>query len=257
MASEIPLVAHSRDSALRFFERYCSAHAVPLRGKIVADLSAGSGYIASLFERAGSVVQLFDLVPEQNTHATQPCRFIDLQQPFPIATASVDVAVCAETIEHLPNQFFFFQEVARILKPGGLLLLTTPNTSSLRSRLAQFALESEHYGQAAPNELNAYVSWGPGRYFGKLFLSGILRLRTLAAINGLALQASHPSRSSTTSVLLLVLYPLLAWLHHRVARRQMRAQPEHKAVFQTVLRINLSLRTLLNKHLLLEFKRMN
>lgn len=226
-----------------------------LKGKTVVDLSAGTGYIAHLFEVAGSDVQVFDLVPEQNAYAQAACRFIDLQKEFPIASASADVAVCAETIEHLPNQFFFFQEVARILKPGGLLLLTTPNTSSLRSRLAQFAMESEHYGHAAPNEFDAFVEWGTGKYFSKLFLSGLLRLRTLAAINQLELVHSYRSATSSTSGFLLIFYPLLWILNYRVLRRQVRESPAHAMTLKKIFRINLSLRTLLNKHLLLEFRR--
>lgn len=248
-------IEHSRDSAIRFFHAYCHRQANRLPGRVVMDLSAGTGYIAHLFEQAGCLVQLFDLVPEQNRFARGTCRSIDLQKTFPIETASADVAVCAETIEHLPNQLFFFQEVARILKPGGLLLLTTPNTSSLRSRFAQFAMESEHYGRPAPNELDAFVPWGNGRYLGKLFLSGILRLRTLAAISGLTLRSSHPSATSTTSALLLVLYPLLWWINYRALRKQVNQDPQHAATFQAVFRLNLSLRTLLNKHLLLEFER--
>jgi SAM-dependent methyltransferase len=226
-----------------------------LSGKTVVDLSAGTGYIANLFEQAGSHVHLFDLVPEQNRFAENRCQFIDLQKEFPIASATVDLAICAETMEHLPNQFFFFQEVARILKPGGRLLLTTPNTSSLRSRLAQFAMESEHYGHAAPNELDAYVEWGGGKYFSKMFLSGLLRLRTLAAINQLRLTQSYAAPVSSTSVLLLVCYPLLWLLNARVLRKQIRQEPEHTATFEQIFKYNLALRTLLNKHLLLEFQK--
>jgi 2-polyprenyl-3-methyl-5-hydroxy-6-metoxy-1,4-benzoquinol methylase len=103
--------------------------------------------------------------------------------------------ICSETIEHLPNQFFLFQETYKILKPGGIFIVTTPNTSSMRSRFSQFLMESEHYTEPAPNEINAYTPWGGGGYFGKLFLSGVLRLRTLAAINGLTLKTIHKTKS--------------------------------------------------------------
>jgi SAM-dependent methyltransferase len=38
-----------------------------------------------------------------------------------------DVAVCAENIEHILNDFKLVEDIARCLKPGGRLLLTTPN----------------------------------------------------------------------------------------------------------------------------------
>jgi hypothetical protein len=45
-------------------------------------------------------------------------------------------------------------------------------------------MESEHYSFPMPDETNAFVKW-PGTsngYFNKIFISGILRIRTLAAI---------------------------------------------------------------------------
>ncbi len=56
--------------------------------------------------------------------------------PYPMADASFDVAVLTEVLEHLreyPLQSL--QEVARILRPGGTLVLTTPNAAYVRNRL--------------------------------------------------------------------------------------------------------------------------
>src|SRR5258708_8518450 len=51
---------------------------------------------------------------------------------------SFDAVFCAEGMEHLENNFFFLREICRILKPGGVLLLTTPNIAALRSRMRFF-----------------------------------------------------------------------------------------------------------------------
>ena len=42
-------------------------------------------------------------------------------------TAAFDTVICCETVEHLPRPRDALAEVARVLKPGGRLLLTTPN----------------------------------------------------------------------------------------------------------------------------------
>ena len=250
-----PEVPHSRQLALDYFEDYVKVHARQLPGKSVYDLSAGSGYIAGLFQAQGAHVHLFDLFPDQNKRSDLHCEKIDLQKPFPIADAAADIVICSETMEHLPDQHHFFRETARILKTGGRLLLTTPNTSSLRSRLAQFLGESEHYSTPLPNEHDAFVRW-PGRtdgYFGKIFLSGLLRLRLLAALQGLRIDRVVKTRVSSTSQLLLITYPLIWFFSWRNYRRQLRAHPGQRTALTEIFQLNTSTGVLLSKHLIVEW----
>jgi len=55
--------------------------------------------------------------------------------PIPIADASVDVAAAVEVIEHLENPRAFVRELVRIVRPGGWLVVTTPNQLSALSLL--------------------------------------------------------------------------------------------------------------------------
>ncbi len=53
---------------------------------------------------------------------------------FPYADASFDTVLCCELIEHLvADPMHMMSEINRILKPGGHLVLTTPNLGSLRA----------------------------------------------------------------------------------------------------------------------------
>jgi len=45
---------------------------------------------------------------------------------WPVGDASVDVVLCTETIEHVPDTPGFVSEIARVLRPGGELILTVP-----------------------------------------------------------------------------------------------------------------------------------
>jgi len=54
---------------------------------------------------------------------------------IPLPAASADVVTAVETIEHLENPRAFFRELKRLLKPGGWLIVTTPNQLSLLSKL--------------------------------------------------------------------------------------------------------------------------
>jgi SAM-dependent methyltransferase len=47
--------------------------------------------------------------------------------PLTFDDSSFDAILCYETIEHMPCPEDFVEELARVLKPGGLLVLTTPN----------------------------------------------------------------------------------------------------------------------------------
>ena len=56
------------------------------------------------------------------------------KDPFPYADSSFDTVLCCELIEHLPaDPMHMMSEINRILKPGGHVVLTTPNAGSLRA----------------------------------------------------------------------------------------------------------------------------
>jgi SAM-dependent methyltransferase len=60
----------------------------------------------------------------------------NLEQPrFPWPDASMDVVVCNQVLEHLKNIFAVMDEIARVLKPGGILVASVPNLGSLHSRI--------------------------------------------------------------------------------------------------------------------------
>lgn len=57
-------------------------------------------------------------------------------QPLPVDSATVDVATCFHSLEHWhhsPKRLFC--EIARVLRPGGFLIIATPNAANLRKRI--------------------------------------------------------------------------------------------------------------------------
>lgn len=50
---------------------------------------------------------------------------------IPVEDESFDVAICTEVIEHVPDPISAVKEMGRLLKPGGLLLLTAPLGSGI------------------------------------------------------------------------------------------------------------------------------
>jgi ubiquinone/menaquinone biosynthesis C-methylase UbiE len=72
---------------------------------------------------------------------------------------SFDAVLSTEGIEHLENRHAYLRELFRVLKSGGTLLVTTPNTVSLRSRVRFFGSGFFHQdprplSEAAPHPLH-------------------------------------------------------------------------------------------------------
>jgi dolichol-phosphate mannosyltransferase len=56
---------------------------------------------------------------------------------LPVRSASVDCVVCSQVIEHLPLDPVLFDEMLRVLRPGGLLVLGTPDYSTIGWRVIE------------------------------------------------------------------------------------------------------------------------
>jgi len=79
-------------------------------------------------------------------------RQVDLDSSsWPIAAGEADVVAAVETIEHLENPWAFVRSLVRIVKPGGWVVVTTPNQLSLLSLLTLItkrrfsAFQDSHY----------------------------------------------------------------------------------------------------------------
>ena len=66
----------------------------------------------------------------------QPVDIVDLNtQPLPYPAAAFDIVCLTEVIEHVEQYRQLLREVYRVLRPGGLVVISTPNILNLRSRL--------------------------------------------------------------------------------------------------------------------------
>lgn len=105
----------------------------------VLDVGCGEGHFAAALVRDGAEVVAIDVAEEplrraRKHHTTIDVRLVEPEAPLPLEDASFDVVWAGETIEHVADSSRWLSEVRRVLRSGGLVLLSTPDHGPL-SRL--------------------------------------------------------------------------------------------------------------------------
>lgn len=152
------------EQAAALFERYVS------RGAHVLDVGAGAGAFSQRLADMGYAVTALDVDPEKWLPKEFPFLKLDIDAGIAgSVNGSFDAVCCLEVIEHVENSWNLLREIYAVLKPGGRLILSTPNITSFVSRLAflrtgqfhQFSEADLSYGHINPItafEINAIAS---------------------------------------------------------------------------------------------------
>jgi SAM-dependent methyltransferase len=186
-------------------------------GKRVLDVACGEGYGSALLARCAAHVTGVDIAQPAVDHARAAYDGVTNLQfarasctELPLADASIDVAVTFETIEHITGQARFLDELARVLKPDGVLILSCPNKleySDKRNFQNEF-----HVKELYRDELAQLVAarFPQSRWFGQrpTFFSVIAPER--AAVAGELFETSETAPAEFAPTLSSPLYFLVA-----------------------------------------------
>jgi len=118
----------------------------------VLDAGCGSGYGSAELAKTGASVTGADVSGEAVTYAreqfgAQGIRFVEAPcESLPFEPESFDLVTAFEVIEHLERWQELLTEANRVLKPGGVLLVSTPNRDYY----------TESRGEAGPNPFHVH-----------------------------------------------------------------------------------------------------
>ena len=100
-------------------------------GRVVLEAGSGEGYGANMIAEVAATVIALDYDASAAAHVLEQYPRVGMLRgnlaQLPFADGSVDVVVNFQVIEHLWDQGQFLDECFRVLTPGGILLISTPN----------------------------------------------------------------------------------------------------------------------------------
>src|SRR5260370_20855514 len=99
------------------------------------DVPAGEGALCARLSEAGFHVQACDLYPEIFMLRNIDVRRGDLSGTLPYADAEFQYITCLEGLEHIENPHQAIREFARLLAPGGHLVISVPNILNIEERV--------------------------------------------------------------------------------------------------------------------------
>jgi ubiquinone/menaquinone biosynthesis C-methylase UbiE len=135
------LVTQIKDKpgAVEHLHRYALAMQI-VKDKVVLDIASGEGYGSNLLSYNAKKVYGVDISTEAVTHANIKYGKSNLDfvtgstSKIPLADTSVDVVISFETIEHHDEHQLMMNEIKRVLKSNGVLLISSPEKNNYKFR---------------------------------------------------------------------------------------------------------------------------
>lgn len=193
-------------------------HLIPEdKDNIIVDIPSGSGAFVQRLKDAG--YKKIIAIDIENILEIEHNDFIvgDMTKTLPLSDNACSIVLCIDGIEHISSQFDFVSEINRILKENGVIIISTPNVSSLRSRWKWFLTGHHHKCNSPLDEKNPT----PLHHIGMISFPEI---RYLLHTKGFKITEVTTNRIKPISWLYSIFIPLIyistCWVYFTTGKKQ-------------------------------------
>ena len=218
-------------SHLARFRRDYVAFRAGYRGGRVLEAGAHPFLYTALLQAEGVAVTALDLRPERSAafiaRRGLDVRACDIEgERWPLDDGSVDFALFTELLEHLRvDPLFALAELNRVLKPGGRVLLTTPNLYALKTVL-RFARGRGLWDPIGEfGKLRVLGHMGHGREYARRDVLRLLQASGFLPLRAEYVQYAYPGLFGLAARPLLALAPFLRGYQAVLAEKVRPAPP--------------------------------
>ncbi len=129
----------------------------------VLDIGCGSSPLSVVYANRVGLdrdYQKIDFIRERSLMGSYEVH--DVSQPLPFPALSQSLVLCIELIEHLepPVANFLIAEISRVLKPGGLAIIATPDYSKRRWKILESIYQTLLPGRYCDDHINPMTEAG-------------------------------------------------------------------------------------------------
>ncbi len=211
---------------------------------VALDISAGDGLSTRMLEE-----RRWRVFPTEYHPRRKGWTAVNLNDDLPFRSGTFELVMMLEVVEHLADIPHILREIARVMKPAGVAIVSTPNRLNVASRM-HYLLSGYYKGRRAPLPYHYRVEDGRNWH-----VMGLNDFHWMANGFGLRLDAlGRSKRKLKTQLLAALLYlPIAAYSRFLYVRGI--DDPEQKEINRELFRLMTSADCLLNENIVMRFRK--